>query len=220
MVKVAVAAVSEVADAVIVIDPARTALTVSVTTPPATVAEPSPLTVPAPALLAKVTLVVLSLVTRLPPASRTSTVSARVVPEIRLPVELVNVRWSAAPTVTLNVAVSEVMDAALAVTVIEQARAPVTLVDATPPDATPEPRPVTVPAPAVFANVILVVLSVFSTFPNASRTSTVKFREAPDARLPVELVKVRWSAGAGLTVNELESTAIVLVPPLVLISAL
>ena len=64
------------------------------------------------------------------------------------------------------------------------------------------------------------MLSFVSTFPNASRTSTVRFRAAPDARLPVELIKVRWSAGAGLTVNEFESTAIVPVPPPLLRSAL
>ena len=120
----------------------------------------------------------------------------------------------------MNVVAAFVRDVAEAVIVIGPASAPVTDVVATPPEAVAEPSPLTVPVPAVFANVTLVVLSLVSTFPNASRTSTVRFRAAPDARLPVELVKVRWSAGAGLTVNEFESTAIVPVPPPLLRSAL
>src|SRR5207253_1245268 len=178
-VKIVESDLRELAVAVIVIEPARAPVTVSDATPPDTVAGVSPVTVPAPAVLANVTLVVLSLMTRLPPASRTSTVSARVFPDIRSPVEVVNVRWPAAPTVTLNVVVSEVTDAALAVIVIAPARAPVTLVDATPPDATAVPRPLSVPAPLVFANVTTVALSPLTRLPAASRSSAVSVREEP-----------------------------------------
>ena len=87
--KVVVPNVSELADAVIVIEPARPPLTLLEATPPAAVTEPSPVTVPAPFVFANVTTVELSPVTRLPPASRISTVSARVFPEVRSPVELV-----------------------------------------------------------------------------------------------------------------------------------
>src|SRR2546426_912489 len=103
MVKVDVAAVSEVADAVIVIDPARTALTVSVTTPPAAAAEPRPVTVPPPLALANVTTVVESPFARLPAPSRSSAVRVREEPEARFAVELVKTRRSAAPGPIVNV---------------------------------------------------------------------------------------------------------------------
>jgi hypothetical protein len=61
---------SEVAVAVIVIEPAAAPVMVLVATPPEAVAVPSPLTVPAPLVFPKVTDVVLSLVTRLPAPSR------------------------------------------------------------------------------------------------------------------------------------------------------
>ena len=57
----------------------------------------------------------------------------------------------------------------------------------------------TVPAPAVFANVTTVELSPVSRLPFASRTSTVSVLVEPEATLPVPLVKVRWSAGPTVT---------------------
>ncbi len=56
------------------------------------VAAPRPVTVPAPAVLAKVTEVELSLETTLLAASRTSAVSVRAPPDVRLAAELVMVR--------------------------------------------------------------------------------------------------------------------------------
>ena len=83
--------VREPADAEIVTGPASTPVSMSDATPPDAVAWPSPLTVPAPVVFVNVTLVVLSPVSRLPAESRTSAVSARVVPAARSAVELVNV---------------------------------------------------------------------------------------------------------------------------------
>ncbi len=53
------------------------------------------------------------------------------------------------------------------------------------------PRPVTVPAPAVLANVTEVELSPVTTLFAASRTSAVSVRAEPEVRLAVELVTVR-----------------------------
>src|SRR2546421_97813 len=61
-------------------------------TPPDAVAVPSPVTLPVPPVFAKLPEVVLSPVSRLPAASRTSTVSVRVAPEERSAAELVKVR--------------------------------------------------------------------------------------------------------------------------------
>ena len=211
---------TDAALAVIVIEPARAPVMLADAIPPDATAVPRPVTVPAPLVFANVTTVVLSPLTRLPAPSRSSAVSVREEPEARPAVELVKARWAGAPGPIVNVVVPEVREPAEAVIVTGPASTPVTAVVATPPDAVAEPSPVTVPAPAVFANVTLVALSVISTFPNASRTSTFSCREAPDATLAVELVKVRWSASAGLTVSAFESTAIAPVPPLPLVSAL
>ncbi len=59
----------------------------------------------------------------------------------------------------------------------------------------------TVPAPAVLANVTEVELSLVTTLFAASRTSAVRVRALPEARLAVELVRVRWSAAPGSTVK-------------------
>src|SRR5207302_610235 len=67
--------VKPVFEAVIVIAPTVWPVTVTEATPPLAVAVPRPLTVPAPPVLAKPTTVVLSPVSRLPAASRSSTVS-------------------------------------------------------------------------------------------------------------------------------------------------
>jgi hypothetical protein len=75
-----------------VIDPASAAVTLFEATPAEAVAEPVPVTVPTPAVLAKVTDVELSPVRTLPAASRTSAVKVREEPEARFAVELVTVR--------------------------------------------------------------------------------------------------------------------------------
>ena len=86
---------------------------------------------------------------------------------------------------------SEVTDDADALIVTGPASAPVTVILAMPPEAAAEPRPVTVPAPAVFASATLVVLSPVSRLPAASRISRVSARLEPEARSCVELVKMR-----------------------------
>ena len=208
--KVFVSPVSDVAVAVIVIEPASAPVTVCEATPPDAVALPSPVSVPRPLVFANVTDVVLSLVTRLPPASRISTVSVRVFPEARSPVEPVKVRWSAVPATTLSVVEPEVSDAAEAVIVIEPATAPVTVLLAMPPAAVAVPSPLTVPVPLVSANVTRVVLSLVSRLPPASRISTVSVRVFPAARSAVELVKTRRFAAPGTMPNMVESEASVL----------
>src|SRR5207237_9979397 len=94
--------------------------------PPPAVAVPRPVTVPAPAVLAKLTTVVLSPVSRLPLASRISAVRVLSEPEATLAVLLVNVRWSAGPTVTEKVEVSLVRPVVGAVIVRETKVWPVT----------------------------------------------------------------------------------------------
>ncbi len=189
------------AEAVIVIDPAAWPVTLFEATPDEAVAAPSPVTMPLPAVLAKLTEVALSPVRTLPDASRTSAVRLRAVAAVRFAVELVIVRWSAAPGTTVKVVVSEVRPAAEAVIVIEPAVWPVTLFEATPDEAVAAPSPVTVPLPAVLAKLTEVALSPVRTLPAASRTSAVSVRAAPEPRLAVELVIVRWSAAPGVTVK-------------------
>ncbi len=191
MLNVEVSELSELAEAVIVIGPASAAVTVLEATPPAAVAAPSPLTVALPLVLAKLTEVVLSPLSRLPAASRTSSVSVRDVPDARLADEFVNVRWSAAPATTAKVVESAVSELAVAVIVTGPASAPVMVCDAMPPDAVAVPSPVTVPAPLVFARVTEVALSPLSRLPAASRIATVRVRVCPEARSLIELVKVR-----------------------------
>ena len=65
-------------------------MTVLVATPATAVSVPSPVTVPAPESLAKVTTLVLSEVTVLPAASWIVAVRARVAPELRSAVAPVN----------------------------------------------------------------------------------------------------------------------------------
>src|SRR5712691_2631346 len=201
IVKVVVPEPSEPAPAVIVIGPASAPVTVLVAIPADAVAVPSPPTLPVPLVFVKLTEVVLSLLSRLPAASRTSTVSVRVLPEARSPVELVKVRWSAAPGTIVKVVVPEPSEPAPAVIVIGPASAPVTVLVAIPADAVAVPSPPTLPVPLVFVKLTEVVLSLLSRLPAASRTSTVSVRVLPEARSPVELVKVRWSAAPGTIVK-------------------
>ena len=115
--KVDVSLVRPVLEAVIVSAPAVWPVTVREATPELAVAVPRPVTVPVPAVLAKVTTVVLSPVSRLPFASRISAVSDLVEPDATLVALLVKVRWSAAPTVTEKLEVSLVRPDLDAVTV-------------------------------------------------------------------------------------------------------
>ncbi len=203
--KVVVSPASPAAAAPIVIVPATCPVTETCATPLEAVAAASPLTVPAPDVLENVTEVELSLATRLPLASRTSAVSERVLPDARFAAELVIVRWSAAPGTIVNAVESEASPAAVAWMVIGPASCAVTLFDVTPELAVAEPRPVTVPAPPVLANVTEVELSPVTRLPAASRTSALTVRAPPAVRFAAELVKVRWSPGPGTTANVIAS---------------
>ncbi len=179
------------ADAVTVTEPASSPVTVFAATPDEAVEKPRPEREPPPAVCAKVTVVVLSETTVLPALSCTVAVRTRLAPEVRFAVEPPITTFAGVPGSTVNVVESAVTLAALAWIVIEPARSPVTALDATPDEAVEEPRPLTVPAPAVLAKVIEVELSAVTTLLAASRTSAVKVRAAPEARLAVELVIVR-----------------------------
>ena len=109
-------------------------------------------------------------------------------PATRSVLELVKVRWSAAPAATEKVDASLVRPAFEAVTVSEPTVWPVTEREATPPVAVAVPRPLTVPAPAVLAKATTVVLSAVSRLPAASRSSAVSVFVAPEATLAVSLV--------------------------------
>src|SRR5207247_4714966 len=74
------------------------------------------------------------------PISRISTVSVLVEPEVTPAVSLVNVRWSAAPTVTEKLELSLVRPVLEAVIVIGPAVWPVTTRLATPPERSEERR--------------------------------------------------------------------------------
>src|SRR5205823_3354041 len=129
----------------------------------------------------------------------TSTVSVFVEPEATLEVLLVYVRWSVGPTVTEKLEVSLVRPVLEAVIVTAPTVWPVTVSEATPPEAVALPRPVTDPAPADLAKPTTVELSPVSRLPLASRTSAVSVFVEPEATLAVSLVKVRWSAGPAVT---------------------
>ena len=92
--------------------------------------------------------------------------SVRVAPAVRLAVEPLSTSLFAAPVTTLNVIGLPVPPVSAppepvadAVIVMEPGAFPVTVRVATPADAVADPRPVTVPLPAVFANVTLKELS-------------------------------------------------------------
>src|SRR5437016_14286279 len=93
-------------------------------------------------------------------------VNTRVVPAVRLAVEPLSASLLAGPVTTLNViglpvpAINAPPEpVADAVIVIEPGAVPVTVIVATPTEALTEVSSVTVPVPAVFANVTLSVLS-------------------------------------------------------------
>src|SRR4051812_10956631 len=180
MVKVVLSPVSPVAEAPMVSEPALPPAPASEPTPLTAVAEPRPLTVPVPAVLAKPTEVVLSLSTRLPAASRISTVRVRLAPEIDRKGVVQGHRGAAGRWTMVKVVLSPVSPVAEAPMGIEPARTPVTDLEATPLTAVAEPRPLTVPVPAVLAKPTEVVLSLSTRLPAASRISTVRVRLAPE----------------------------------------
>ncbi len=182
-------------------DPASTPESVFVTTPALTAAVPEPPTEPAPPVCAKVTAVVLSEATVLPAASFTVAVTSRFEPDSRSAVEPVSAIETGVPGSIVKLVVSAPTPAAVAWIVIGPA---VCAGDAPGGDAVrggAAPSPVTVPVPAVFAKVTEVALSPARRLSFASRTSAVSVRAAPEARLAVELVIVRWSAAPGTTVK-------------------
>jgi hypothetical protein len=126
-------------------------------------------------------------------------VSVRAEPEARFALELVTVRWSAAPGSTVKVVVPDVSPDADAVIVIDPASAAVTLFEAIPDDAVAAPAPVTVPAPDVFAKVTEVELSEVTTLSFASRTSAVSVLAEPDPRFAVDEVTTTLVAAPATT---------------------
>ena len=163
---------------------------------------PSPVTVPAPESLAKVTTLVLSEVTVLPAASWIVAVRTRVAPEVRLVVEPVSAIWVAAPWTTVKAPrVPVVRPAEVASIVTEPARAPVMVLVATPATAVSLPVPVTVPAPEALAKATTVVLSEVTVLPAASWIVAVRRRVAPEVRLAVEPVRAIWVAAPWTTVK-------------------
>ena len=178
--------------AVIVIEPAVWPVTLLDAMPEPAVAAPRPVTVPAPAVLAKVTEVELSVVTTFPAASRTSAVS---------------VRAPAGGEIACRAGDRQVVGGAgddreggrvggdAGRGGLDRDRACGLRGDALGRDAAEPavaaPRPVTVPLPAVLAKLTEVELSPVRTLSAASRTSAVSVRPAPEARLVVALVIVR-----------------------------
>ena len=103
-----VPATRPVADAVIVTEPARLPVTVRVATPATALLEPNPVRLPVPEVCAKVTLRV-SEVMVLPKASSMVAVSARMVPDDKLPVEPLTASLFAAAALTTTVSVPGVV---------------------------------------------------------------------------------------------------------------
>ena len=117
------------------IEPASAPVTVLVATPRGGGAlRRAPVTVPVPPVLAKVTLVELSPVTMLPSASRTSAVSDRVAPEVRLVGGAGEGEVVGRAGDDVKVVVTAVSPVAVAAMVIVPASTPVTVLVATPVD--------------------------------------------------------------------------------------
>ena len=160
-----------------------------------------PVTVPAPDALVKATTVLLSEVTVLPAASWIVAVKTRVAPELRLVVAPVRAIWVAAPWTTVKPSVPSVRAPEVASSVIAPARAPVTVLVATPATAVSLPVPLTVPAPEALAKETTVVLSLVMVLPAASLIVAVSTRVAPEVRLVVAPVSSIWSAAPWTTVK-------------------
>jgi hypothetical protein len=185
--------------------PVRAVVTVLAAMPPEAVDAPRPVTEPLPEVCANVTAVELSEATRLSLASRTSTVSDLVAPEVRDATDDVKTSLLAAPGVTLNALESCIRPVAVAVIVTGPAVAPVTVFDAIPPEAVAVPSPVTVPAPDDWPNVTTVELSVVTRLSLASRTWTVSVLVAPDASDVVDDVSTSFVATFDVTLNALSA---------------
>src|SRR5205085_2318565 len=142
-------------------------------TPDEAVAEPRPETEPAPPDWLKLTEVELSEVARLPLASSSAAVIARVAPVAGFVVALVITTCVSAPGTTVNVVVPSLSPATWAVRVTEPAPTPVSVFDATPEAAVAEPRPETEPVPPLWLKLTEVELSVVTTFPLASSSAAV-----------------------------------------------
>ena len=202
IVKPSVPVVSPLAVASSATAPARTPLTVFDATPPAAVALPVPLTVPAPEALAKATTVELSEVTVLPAASWIVAVRTRVAPEVRVAVEPVSAIWVAAPWTMVNApSVPVVSPVAVASIVTEPTSWPVIVLVAMPAVAVAFPAPLTVPAPVAFAKATTVALSEVTVLPAASSIVAVRTRVAPEVRLVVAPVRTMSAAAPWTTVN-------------------
>ena len=78
----------------------------------------------------------------------------------------------------------------------EPARTPVTVLVATPLVTVSVPRPLTLPAPVVWANVMTVELSVVTVLPAASWIVAVRTRGAPEVR-PVAPPRAIWPPHRG-----------------------
>jgi hypothetical protein len=173
--------------------PARLPVTVSVATPAEAAMAASPLTLPLPLAWLNVKLSELSgpLVTVLPASSVIVAVTARVVPEARLEVLPDMTILEAVPKVTVKLSVFEsvapAFNVALAFSVSDPARLPVTVSVATPAIAAEEVRPVTEPDPPVWAKETVRVLSgpLVTVCPAASSIVAVNCRDDPDARAVV-----------------------------------
>jgi len=159
-------------------------------------------TEPAPAVCEKTTTVELFEVTMLSFASSTLAVSVFVEPDATLAVFEVKTSLVAAPTVIEKVEVSLVRPLFEAVIVTEPAVWPVTVSDATPEEAVALPSPVTEPAPAVWAKVTTVELSLVTMLLLASSIAAVKVLVEPEATLAVPEVKTSFVADPGTKATE------------------
>ena len=175
--------------------PASVPVIVSCATPSTAATVLRPVTVPVPAVCAKVIMSVASapVVIVLPAASSIVAVNVRVVADARFAVEPESTIWVAVPNVIVKVWVLELvrpgpLTVALAWSVTVPASVPVIVSCATPPTAATVLRPVTVPAPVVCAKVIMSVASgpVVTVLPAASSIVAVNVRVVADARFAVE----------------------------------
>ncbi len=193
--------VRPLAVASIVTVPTSAPVTAFVAIPLDAVAVPVPVTLPAPDALAKVTTVLLSEVTTLPAASLIVAVRTRFEPDVRLAVEPVSSTCAAAPGTTTKLSAPAVSPADVPWRLTVPARAPVTVLVATPLEAVAFPSPVTLPSPPDWANATTVELSEVTTLPAASFRVAVRSRVVPEARFAVEPVTSIWAAAPATTVK-------------------
>src|SRR5579862_2637516 len=183
--------------AVIVTGPARTPVTVSVTTPEAPVVGlVRPLTVPVPADLVKKTC---SPETGLPAASVTVAVTPRVAPDARLALLPLTTSDDAEPATTVKVRVL-VRPPSVARTVTDPAPRPVRVSLAMPePSEVGLVKPVTDPDPADWLNT---TVSPWTGLLLASVTVAVTIRVLPDVRGVVAPARLMWAAGPATIEND------------------